>query len=74
MSQGGLGRLIGGLVAVAKGFQAHPPEPVARRERHARRMLDEFARTAQAATPDEFGRADQAAVPRFVLSHDLLPP
>jgi hypothetical protein len=60
MSQGGLERLIGGLVTVAKGLQAHPPEPVARRERLAREMLDEFDRTAQAAILDEFGRADQA--------------
>src|SRR5262245_33443072 len=59
MSQWGLKRLIGGLVTVAKRLQAHPPEPVARRERLARQMLDEFSRADQAATPDEFSRADQ---------------
>src|SRR5262249_34468234 len=73
MSQGGLERLIGGLVTVAKRLQTHPPEPVAGRERLAREMLDEFDRTAQAATPNEFGRADQAAWSRLLLLHDSAP-
>src|SRR5262249_22116801 len=61
VSQGGLECLVGGLVTVAKCLQAHPSLPVARRERLAREMLDEF----------QWG--DRAAESGLLLLHPLSP-
>src|SRR5262249_39848679 len=61
VSQGRLESLIGGLLTVAERLQAHPPSPLAGRQRLAREMLDEF----------QWG--DRAAESRLLLLHPLSP-
>src|SRR5262249_32256831 len=59
--QGRLERLIGGLLTVAQRLQAHPPSPVAGRQRLAGEKVDEVKRPVQAAES------------RFSLSHHFSP-